>query len=237
MRDIRQEARTRLGAHAEALDALTGPNVVDLDWYLKDKIVRPSDQEQFLDHVRVLKYACLFVLCDAQVTFLREMQSPTPDLRIDVDGFTFYVEVKKFRMTEAPNATPSMKIVSAVHAKLPQLLPGSMNLIAIDNFDIHLEPKLSHDHIRKAIEILGLRSADQPELYKNLSGLVLAASTGGGLFSTPEEISFPHFFWVNPSSANTLPPQLAQWIANALGNPVKLSGRYSAQEPSQMTPD
>ena len=78
-----------------ALDYLAESRCINLEWYLKKKIIEAADEEEMLDNTRPLKYALNFCRGNAQVTLLREQESTkTPDLMVEMDelGITFFLD-------------------------------------------------------------------------------------------------------------------------------------------------
>ena len=95
------------------LDYLAERGAVNLEWYLQRKIIDVNALE-CSDNERVLKYAYNFCLSAAEVTFLRESSAPgvkTPDLKVEMEPYLFYVEVKKFRGPGSGTGDPASKIV------------------------------------------------------------------------------------------------------------------------------
>ncbi|MDO8612030.1 MAG: hypothetical protein Q7R32_04315 [Dehalococcoidia bacterium] len=172
------------------------------DWYLREKIVRAPNGDALLDNSRPLKYAYNFLLKGASVTFVREGRDPSPDLMVTVGGFTFYVEVRKFRMGAGRGASdPVSKIVDAVDEKRSQLPDGSIGFVAIDNFDIRLEPRFTHERMKDALIEIERRATENPDGWRKPSGVIVATATsiGGG----PGIERPPHLLWTT-LSLNTL---------------------------------
>jgi hypothetical protein len=231
---VRKLARERLDRAAPIVDDLVSAGAVNLDWYLREKIVKP-DHETYLDHRRVLKYARLFGL-RGRVTFLIETRAPTPDLQVDVDDLTFYAEVKKVRFVLKPSGNPVLKIVTNIEGKLRQLTDGSLNLVAIDNFDLSLESEdeegLTHEHIQDAFRVVQDRALADPPLYGRLGAAIFAANTSGGVISGPPDSTFgiPHFVWLNPAAAVPLPNVLRAWLPSTLPGGQWLNVRWLGGE-------
>jgi hypothetical protein len=186
----------------------------DGDWYLREKILKVIDEETRLDNVRVLKYAYNFCVNGGQVTFIRERRQPTPDIRVLAEGSTLYVEVRKFRMRDGlPSDHPVSKIVDAIRSKKRQLPLGEIGFVAADNFDISLEPRLSHDVLEAALAEIERLAGDDPMNWA-LSGVVLAAGsmTGSGTIMRGP----PHLVWSNPYAERPAPESVLAWMVASL---------------------
>jgi hypothetical protein len=224
--EILEAALVRLGDDRRALLALLRDRgAIDLDWYLREKIVRPRDDGEVSDHARALKYAFTFVQHGATVAFLREANSRQPDLRVQVEDLSFYVEIRKFRSQLNSSTNPVSKVVDAVVAKKTQLPKGQLGFIAIDSFDhFGIESEgfgFTHDHIFDALSEIERIANESPQDWYFLGGLLFAASTNGGT-STP---SIPHFIWINRISEPSVPARLVEWLSESLpdGQLVELS--------------
>ncbi|MCH7579586.1 MAG: VCBS repeat-containing protein [Chloroflexi bacterium] len=172
----------------EVFEFLMERGVVNLEWYLRTKIVGVAEAERN-DHMMVLKYAYYFCLKDATVTLLRESPVPgekMPDIEVAIGTGRFYVEVKKFR--EGSASDPVSKIVHAATIKRSQLRSGEVGFIALHNFDIRLEVAeeggLTHSHIFAALCELQRRATQNPPAWEELGGVIFAArrvGAGGAL--------------------------------------------------------
>jgi len=223
------------------LDYLVECGAVNLQWYLQEKIVKVKDNQTRRDHERVLKYAYNFCLADANVAFLPEGTGSgvkMPDLRVDVEQASFYMEVKHFRMTLDDGNNPVLKIVATVTGKRSQLPPSELGLIAMDNFDLGLENHdelgLSHEHIVQAICELKRMAAENPAGWEMPSGVVFAACTSGGSVSLvqglPAPPMFPHFVWANEQSVPSIPAGTVEWLARALPDGTIFDSDVACQE-------
>ncbi len=205
-------------ARLDPLDRSTVERIAEMPnglWYLKEKIVATSDTHEMHDHTRPLKYAAMFLHSGAQVSFVREQSAQTPDLRVDVDGHRLYVEVRKFRMDAGAGASdPVSKIVSAIDEKRGQLPSGAIGFVAVDNFDIRMEPGLSHGNITDALSEIERRAISNPAGWRRPSGVILAAASTIG--SGPVVRGPPHFVWTNPSADPDAPIALTDWTVSAL---------------------
>jgi hypothetical protein len=207
---VLKAAKQRLGR--PALDYLATREAVNLAWYLEEKIIKARDEEVG-DHVRVLKYADILCRKGAKVTFLRETWGvKTPDLKVELEPSKFFLEVKRFR--PVPNtANPASKIVAAVTAKRLQLPSNEVGFVAIDNFDLHLESEdqcgLTDRHIHEALWELERSAGENPNGWQKPSGVIIAASTSGGLGT-----QIPHFVWMNKKSKPPASEEAARWLSS-----------------------
>ncbi len=209
-----------IGQAVARLDPLDRPSIERIAgmenglWYLKEKINGAPDHKSVLDHTRPLKYAGLFDRADAQITFIREIPNQrTPDLIIEVGRYRFYLEVRKFELQITSSSYPVSKIVSAVTGKRGQLPDNEVGFVAIDNFDIELESvheAMPYDHIEAALSELERLATENPAGWKKPSGVIIAASTSGGI-----GFSIPHFVWVNKQSEPPVSEELAGWIRSS----------------------
>ena len=205
------------------LDQLAKRGVVNLNWYLRTKIIAPPEEER-LDHMRVLRYAYNFCLAGAGVTLVRESSvesRKTPDLEIEIPASRFFVEVRKFR--EGSATDPVSKIVEAATTKRVQLPDGGVGLVAIDNFDMRLEVGdggiLTHAHILDALCELERLATQHPEGWEKPGGVVFAANTTGGVVSpttTSPILEIPHFVWINRQSSPPVPREVENFVLAAL---------------------
>ena len=185
------------------------------DWYLQEKIAGAPNHETLLDNTRPLKYAACFVDNGATVAFVRETSTQTPDLRVEVGLRTFYVEVRKFRMGlgDAP-LHPASKIVDAVQRKRSQLPRGEIGFVAIDNFDLRLEPGFRHNLIAEGLREIGRMAASNPNGWRRPSGVIVSAASN--VSSGPGWVDFPHFIWRNQHGECPPPDQLVKWLVSSL---------------------
>jgi hypothetical protein len=192
------------------------------DWYLREKIVKPANDDTVRDNERALKYAYNFCRNGATVTFVHEGSGKTPDLEVKLEQQRFLVEVKKFRsQSKRASGDPVSKIVTAVTRKRVQLPDSEVGFVAVDNFDLGLESgnaeDLTHDHIVDALCELERLAAENPAGWRKPSGAIVAASTTGGVLSGPPvSIPFPHFVWMNGHGDPAAPQVLAAWLRSSL---------------------
>ena len=205
----------------EVFEFLMERGVVNLEWYLRTKIVGVAEAERN-DHMMVLKYAYYFCLKDATVTLLRESPVPgekMPDIEVAIGTGRFYVEVKKFR--EGSASDPVSKIVHAATIKRSQLRSGEVGFIALHNFDIRLEVAeeggLTHSHIFAALCELQCRATQNPPAWEELGGVIFAAnSTGGAVNDRSPGFGIPHFLWLNEHSVPAVPNGVADFLLASL---------------------
>ncbi len=198
------------------------------EWYIREKIVEVQDHDERRDHERVLKYAYNFFRSGATVTFVRESsdaKNKTPDLKVDLDGIPFYVEVKKFRLRVEQTGNPVLKIVAAIGEKRAQLPPSEVGFVAVDNFDLGIESDseqgMTHEHIEAALcELERLAAVDQ-DGWRRPSGVIIASSTSGGI-----GLSIPHFIWTNIHSNPSAPEGLSNWLSSLF---AEIDANTSAQ--------
>ena len=211
-----EKAAERLGQDRKPiLDRIVDCN--DGDWYLREKIIKAPDDGTLLDNTRPLKYAYNFLLNDAKVTFVREGSDPSPDLMVSAIGLTFYVEVRKFRMGIGSGASdPVSKIVDAIDEKRSQLPDAAIGFVAIDNFDIRIEPGFGHGHIDEALSEIERRATSNPAGWRKPSGVIVATASTIG--SGPVISGPPHLVWTNPAAEPFAPPLLVKWVVAALPN-------------------
>ena len=187
------------------------------EWYLREKIVKAPDDDALLDNSRPLKYAFNFLLNGAKIGFVREGAEPTSDLMASVKGVTFYVEVRKFRMgIHEASGYPVSKIVDAITQKRNQLPKSEIGFVAIDNFDIRLEPGFGHELIDDGLREVERLARANPEGWRRPSGVILATASAMG--SGPYIDLPPHLVWTNPSAERSAPTLLIEWLVAALPN-------------------
>jgi hypothetical protein len=179
--------------------------------YLLEKIINEHDWQIRHDHTRPLKYANHFLDNSAEVEFVREREERTPDLRIGVLDLTFNLEVKKFRMTEEEGTKyPVEKFLGSI-TKTGQLPQGEIGLIAVDNFDIRLEPHLGYQNIEDALHELDRQTVSGSQ--SRLSGVIVSACSAMG---HSEPVELPYFVWFNRYAECPLPQALVTWLLSAL---------------------
>jgi hypothetical protein len=190
------------------------------EWYLRDKLLRPMGDDEVRNNQRVLKYAYNFKRSGAKVTFVKELSVPTADLQVALRGWTFYLEVRKFNfLLEGGTSNPAEKLIDAIKKKRHQLPNSEIGLVAIDNFDLHVESipdeGFSHEHIFHGLEEVHRLARENPGGWRKPNGVIVAAHTSGGASSVwPPRI--PHFIWVNPSAEPKAPPELLHLIRSSL---------------------
>ena len=127
---------------------------------------------------------------------------------------TLYVEVRKFRMGEKPSNHPVQKIVDAVRQKRRQLPRFEIGFVAVDNFDLRLEPRLRHDRIAEGLCEIERLARYNPKGWQRPSGVIVAAASTMG--SGPVIHRPPHFVWINRSAECPPPDQLVEWLLSSL---------------------
>ena len=205
------------------LDYLADCRAANLAWYLDRKILGVEEAERY-DNGRLFKYAFNFCRTGGKVTFLRESTAAgakMPDLRIDKEGFEFFVEVKMFRLASPGTTDPVSKITHAVSQGRKQLPASQIGFVAIDNFDLALEGDdsagLIDGHFMGALCELHRRAAENPGGWDRPGGVILSASTGSRV--NPGEVyDFTDFIWVNQQSRPSVPEQLAEYVSSSLPN-------------------
>lgn len=198
-------------------ELIAGSESEGYEWYLQAKIIDVADSEERLDNDRALKYAYNFCKAGASVTFLKERgNEKTPDLLVEIENLRFFMEVKKFRMKGETSSHPVSKVVDAVTSKRTQLPPSELGFVALDNFDISIESRMTHENIFEALTELDRASSENPAGWQLPGGVIFAACTLGGVVSSLEAVVFPHFIWLNQQSQPLIPAALASWIAGAL---------------------
>jgi len=204
------------------------------EWYIDEKFVQAPDEYQRRDNGRVLKYAYNFHLNGGDIEFLREENdAQTPDLAVLVEGTTFYVEVRKFRINVTTDHQAA-KISGQIKGKASQLPVGSIGFVAIDNFSLKLESvgrEMTYEHIFAALDECQRAGTENPVGWRQPSGAVISAHTSGGAWSGP--ISIPHFVWTNPHAEPRAPDWLARWVAGALpdGQLLDISSQTTSLHP------
>jgi hypothetical protein len=197
------------------LQQIATSGAIDFDWYLEEKIVGVADPDEQRDNERVLKYAFNFGLSGAKVTFVRELpHRRTPDILVVIPSFnkSINVEVRKFRLHGGSTPHRELKILDAIVSKRNQLPHGELGVVAIDNFDIGLEPALTHTHISEAFEEADRLATDNPPGWERPGAVVVAPCTPGRISSA----TFPHFVWINRCGKPLLNPQVGSWLASSL---------------------
>lgn len=221
-KSIRDLAKERLDRFGPVVDNLAARPAWSISTGIFARRSPNRNRDQFFDHRRVLKYAQAFGLKGAKVTLLTEGAVPTPDLQVETDPGTFYLEVKKFRMAGSNAlASPGTKIVSAIRDKVRQLPTDEIGLVALDNFDLRLESAepagLTHAVIEEALAQIDNEAPDDPRLV-SLRGIIVAAHTSGGVLTGPvsSDMFLSHFVWTNRHAQPVVPDSLRDWITDAL---------------------
>ena len=173
-----------IGRAEERVSELQRRSVCDIAKFVQKLIDRVNDKEAYLDILMEGRFAVIL----ARNRFSKihiEYCEEGPDLKASWNRNTVYFEVTRRRPSgdewaEQPEASFALadkaeNIISRIQEKIRQLQSGQTNIVVIWSDTINLLPP----DLKEAFEYIKQEIIDDPEKYKNLSGVLF--TEGGGV--------------------------------------------------------
>jgi len=168
----------------ERVNELRQRGVCGVDKFVQKLIDRVNDKEAYLDILMEGRFAVILARNKFSKIFI-EYGEEGPDLKADYNRRTVYFEVTRRRPSgdewaEQPEASfasadKAENIISRIQEKIRQLQSGQTNIVVIWSDTINLLPP----DLKEAFEYIKQEIIDDPEKYKNLSGVLF--TEGGGV--------------------------------------------------------
>lgn len=205
-KDSDNEYMARLAT--ERINELQQRGVYCVDRFVQKLLYRVNDKEAYLDILMEGRFAVILArnnFSNIQI----EYADKGPDLKAIWNRNTIYFEVTRSRPSEDDQAVRngaafvSQKrignIKSKIQDKIPQLQSGEINIVVLWSDTVNLLPPT----VQEAFECIKQEIDDEPEKYKDLSG-VLFTEGGGVDLATLKE----YYLFENKEASKPLSPRL-----------------------------
>jgi len=210
----------------ERINELQQRGVNYVDRFVQKLLDRIGDKEAYFDILMEGRFAIILArnnFLDIEIEYTQK----GPDLKARWNGKTVYFEVTRRHAAEDEwavegasfvSSDKTENVISKIRAKHRQLQSGEVNIVVIWSDTV----RLGYLELEEAFQYIQLEIQQEPELYKDLSGILF--TEGGGV--SPTRLT-PFQLFKNYKASNPLGTRLARKLESLYErNPKQLQGEF-----------